>query len=215
MGRFRYAGSVAIMGLALGLMSMQGAHAGVVITDNFSGSTPQANWPGDGIFNSVSPIGNTPNPASVDLVGPGFFQNLAPVGQNAVDLDGSTGTGNTPVAGDLQSAQSLALGNYSVQFQLAGNMRGAASETTNVCIGTVCQSITPANTQPYTAYNLTFTGVSGQVSFIDPGPSDQIGNLLANVVVSTAPGPNLGEGLLGFAVMSALLILTRHRGLLV
>ncbi len=73
---------------------MQGAHAAVVISDNFSGSTPQANWPGDGPFLSVPPPGNVQNLPSVDLMGPGFFQNLAPVGQNAVDLDGSTGFNN-------------------------------------------------------------------------------------------------------------------------
>ncbi len=97
---------------------------------------------------------------------------------------------------------------------LAGNLRGAPSETTEVCIGLQCQAITPANTQPYTPYNLSFTNAFGNLSFFDQGPADQIGNLLADIVV-TAPGPKVGEGLLGFAAMSALLMLVRHCGLLV
>jgi hypothetical protein len=213
MGHIRYAGSVAIMGLALGLTSVQGAHAAVVISDDFAG-TPQANWPGDATFISVPPPGNTQGLPSVDLVGPGFFPQLAPAtGGNAVDLDGSTGSGHYP-AGDITSIKFLKLGNYSVQFLLAGNLRGATPETTEVCIGLQCQAITPANDQPYTPYNLTFINALGNVSFFDKGPSDQIGNLLADVVV-TARGPNVGEGFLGFAAMSVLLIAVRYRGLIV
>ena len=118
MGRFRYAGSAAIVSLALGLMSMQCAHAAVVLIDDFASSTPVLNWAGDGIFNPVSPIGNSPNPASVDLVGAsnGFANLVAglPPGAHAVDLDGTTGSGNRPVAGELQSVQSLPQGSHTV-----------------------------------------------------------------------------------------------------
>jgi hypothetical protein len=216
MGRFRHAGSAAIIGLALGLMCVHGAHAGVVISDNFSGSTPITNWPGDSTFLSIPQPGDVQGLPSVDLVGASNYPTLVvglPAGAHAVDLDGSTGSGNYP-AGELQSVQSLALGNYTVQFELAGNLRGNVAQTTVVCVGASCQSLTPANNQPYTLYDLTFTGVSGQVSFTDLGPSDQQGNLLADVVVYT-PGPKVGEGLLGFAAMLALLIGARYRGLFV
>jgi len=187
---------------------MQFAHAVIVISDTFAG-TPQANWPGDSVFLSIPQPGNVTGLPSVDLVGPGFFPTLAPAGQNAVDLDGSTGYGNSP-AGELQSVQSLALGNYTVQFELAGNMRGATAQTTDLCIGTSCQSLTPSNTQPYTLYDLTFTGVSGQVSFTDGGPFDQQGNLLADVGVST-PGPVPGAGLAGLAALALAGLYARTR----
>jgi hypothetical protein len=208
-GRFRKAGTVATMGLALSLMTMQCAHASVVLSDNFSASTPQGNWGGDSIFLSIPQPGNVRGQPSVDLVGPGFFQSLAPVGQNAVDLDGSTGSGNLP-AGEIQSIQSLALGNYKVQFELAGNLRGAPAQTTQICIGSSCQSLTPLNTQPYTLYDPTFTGVSGQLSFTDFGPSNQQGNLLADVAVF-APGPVPGAGLAGLAALAIAGLYARTR----
>jgi hypothetical protein len=68
---------------------------------------------------------------------------------NSVDLDGSTGSGNFP-AGELRSFMSFAQGNYIVQFDFAGNLRDAPAQTTLVCIGSSCQSLTPANNQPYT-----------------------------------------------------------------
>ncbi|MGA9601438.1 MAG: hypothetical protein WBS22_14530 [Methylocystis sp.] len=215
MGRFRHAGSAAIMGFALSLASAPCAQAAVVISDNFAGA-PEANWPGDGIFESIPQPGDVQGSPSVDLVGASNFPDLVaglPTGVNAVDLGGTTGSGGRP-AGELRSVRYLAPGDYSVQFLLAGNPRGDAPDTTEVCIGGSCQLITPAKDQPYTLYNLTFTNASGPVRFIERGPSGQIGNLLANVVV-TAPDPNLSKILLSFAAMSALLITVRYRGLLI
>lgn len=173
--------------LAAGAWS-QGALAGVVFQDNFDSSVAQGNWAGDTIFRSVPQPGNVNGQPSVDLVGPGFFDNLAYSG-NSVDLDGSTGSGFVP-AGELQSVASLATGNYTVSFLLAGNLRGAANETTVVSIGGQSISVTPAsNAQPYTLYTLHFTGASGQVAFTDLGPANQQGDLIDNVVVSTVPEP--------------------------
>jgi hypothetical protein len=173
--------------LAAGVSS-QAAVAGVVLQDNFDTSVAQGNWAGDAIFRSIPQPGNVNGQPSVDLVGPGFFNNLAYSG-NSVDLDGSTGSGFTP-AGELQSVASLATGNYTVSFLLAGNLRGAANETTVVSIGGQSISVTPAsNAQPYTPYTLHFTGASGQVAFTDLGPANQQGDLVDNVVVSTVPEP--------------------------
>jgi len=167
----------------------QGAVAGVVLSDNFDSSVAQGNWPGDTIFRSIPQPGDVGGMPSVDLVGPGFFGNLAFGAGNSVDLDGSTGSGFTP-AGELQSVASLPTGNYTISFLLAGNMRGAANQTTVVSIGGQSIDVTPtSNAQPYTAYSLNFTGASGQVSFTDLGPADQQGDLLDNVVVSTVPEP--------------------------
>ncbi|HLZ84149.1 MAG TPA: PEPxxWA-CTERM sorting domain-containing protein [Caulobacteraceae bacterium] len=161
------------------------ASAGVVLSDNFDSSVAQGNWAGDSIFRSIPQPGNVTGQPSVDLVGPGFFGNLAFSG-NSVDLDGSTGTGFIP-AGELQSVASLATGNYTVSFLLAGNLRNAPNQTTVVSIGGQSIDVTPpSNAQPYTAYTLHFTGASGQVAFTDLGPATQQGDLLDNVVVSTA-----------------------------
>jgi hypothetical protein len=173
--------------LLAGAAGAGAASAAIVLQDNFDGSTAEGNWPGDSVFLSIPTPGNVSGQPSVDLVGPGFFDNLAFSG-NSVDLDGSTGTGFNP-SGELQSIQSLAAGNYTVQFELAGNLRGAPAETTIVSIGGQSQSITPSNTQPYTLETLHFTGASGQLSFTDSGPSTQQGNLLDDVVVSSVPEP--------------------------
>jgi hypothetical protein len=87
-------------------------------------------------------------------------------------------------AGEIQSIMSLAHGNYT--FEFAGNMRGSTNQTTAVSIGGQTQNITPSsNSMPYTLKTLRFTGASGQVSFTDLGLSNQQGDLLDNVSVST------------------------------
>jgi hypothetical protein len=170
--------------------SVQGSSAGVVFSDNFDTSVAQGNWPGDTVFRSIPQPGNVNGLPSVDLVGPGYFQNLAFSTGNSVDLDGSTGSGNNP-SGELQSVTSLALGNYTVSFLLAGNLRGAPAETTTVTIGTQSFTFTPSNSTGYTPETLFFTNVSGPLSFTDSGPSNQQGNLLDNVVVTTGvPEPS-------------------------
>jgi hypothetical protein len=169
---------------ATGVLLAQNANASVVLEDNFSSSTPMSNWPGDSIFQSIPQPGDVNGLPSVDLVGPGYFQSLAIPGGNSVDLDGTTGDDNSP-AGELRSTMSLGLGNYTVQFYLAGNLRGATPQTTVVSIGGQSFDFTPANTQGYTLETLYFTGVSGKLDFLEDGPSDQQGNLLADVLVTT------------------------------
>jgi hypothetical protein len=163
----------------------QTSFAGIIFSDNFDAAVAQGNWAGDSVFLSIPQPGNVGGLPSVDLVGPGFFDSLAFHPGNSVDLDGSTGTGFSP-AGELQSIQSLALGNYTVSFLLAGNLRGAPAQTTLVAIGgSAPVSFTPLNTQPYTLETVVFTGVSGQLTFTDLGPATQQGNLLDNVSVAS------------------------------
>jgi PEP-CTERM motif len=181
------------------------AHAGVVLSDNFDADTPTLNWPGDSVFQSIPQPGNITGLPSIDLVSASDgFPGLVFMG-NSVDLDGSTGSGNSP-AGELQSLTSLSTGSYTVQFEFAGNERGALPETTVISIGNQSFSLTPPNSQGYTLTTLFFTNVSGQLSFTDLGPSDQQGNLIDNIVVTTGvPEPStwammvLGFVGLGFA----------------
>ena len=166
---------------------VQSASAAAVISDDFDTGTPGGNWPGDSVFLSIPQPGNVQGLPSVDLVGPGYYGYLAYSG-NSVDLDGSTGTGNRP-AGELQSITSLATGNYAVSFLLSGNQRGAPEQQLAVAIGnSAVQLLTPLS-DTYTLYTLYFTGVSGQLTFTDLGPSNQQGDLLDNVSVFATPLP--------------------------
>jgi hypothetical protein len=177
--------------------------AGTVLADNFDSSVAQGNWAGDATFSSIPQPGNVNGQPSVDLVGPGFFDNLAYSKGNSVDLDGSTGTGFAP-AGELQSTASLGSGDYTVHFLLAGNMRNAPDQTIAVSIGSSTIDVTPlSNAQGYTPYALVFTNASGQVDFKDLGPSDQQGDLLDNVVVTTGVPEPASWAMLLFGVAAA------------
>jgi len=186
------------------------AQAGVVLSDNFDTGTFTGNWTGDSDFSSPSsyaPYGGGSN-ASTDHVGPGFYGNLCQGGVGGcVDLDGSSGTGNDP-AGVLESKTSFGLASYTLTFDLAGNERGAAAQTTDIYLGgTLEESIGPlASTAAWTPYSFTFTG-SGNLTFVEVGPSDQQGNVLDNVTLtSSVPEPAtwalmlVGFGALGGAV---------------
>ena len=120
------------------------AHAGTVFSDNFDSDAAVLNWSGDSVFTSIPAPGNVYGMPSVDLVGVGDgFGYLAYEG-NSVDLDGTTGYNDRAIAGELQSTTSLSQGNYTVQFVLAGNLRGAAAQTTRVEIGSVYYDLNPA-----------------------------------------------------------------------
>jgi hypothetical protein len=144
----------------------------------------------------------------VDLVGAvngSFFPNLAPSATlDAVDLDGSEGTGFSP-SGDLQSNMSLSTGNYVVSFLLAGNMRGAPPQTTTISIGSQSFALTLPSSQGYTLFTHTFTNASGALSFVESGPASEQGSLLADVSVANVPEAStwammvLGFAGLGFA----------------
>jgi hypothetical protein len=192
------------------------AQAGVIFHDDFTsnGQVPADNWTGD-VFFTPQPQPPTSGAPSVDLVGTGNFASLAPnagnttpatvslIGLNAVDLDGSTGYGNSP-AGVLVSNVSFAPGNYTVTFALAGNLRGNVAQTTLFGFETNAPGvITAPSSQPYTWYSETFFDASGPLIFEDLGPSDQQGNLLADVTIvpeaSTWAMMMLGFAGLGFA----------------
>ena len=197
-------------------LSAAGAHAATVLSDNFNSDTYTGpygmNYAGDAVFSSFSPSGNSPAAASVDLVGTGTEFPFPGAGTGYglfIDLDGSTGSGNQPVAGALISNAVLGAGEYTLSFDLAGNQRGAAAQTTyagvyNGSTGTLVDSLTPLNTQAFTTYTVSFYTTGGNLVIGDEGPSDQQGNLLDNVTLtSAAPEPAgwalmiAGVGLIG------------------
>ena len=190
-------------GLAAGASS---ANAAVMISDDFDADVATLNWTGDATF--VPPSPPVMGSASVDLVGAADgFANLAYNSGVSLDLDGSTGGGFSP-AGEIQSVASLATGDYTVSFLLAGNLRGAPNRTTAVTIGDTTFDITPSsNAQPYTLYTENFTNVSGRLTFTELGPADQQGDLLDNIVVTDpVPEPAIwamllaGFGAIGLAM---------------
>jgi hypothetical protein len=175
------------------------AQASTVIFDNFDSDTQGLNWPGDSVFTSTSP------PGSVDLIGPGFFDYCNGNG-NCVDMDGSTGSGNNP-AGQLTSTATVAPGAYTLSFLLGGNARGAAAQSTTVTLGNFHTTILLASSAPETLYTYALSTTGGQLVFTENGPSDQQGNILDNISLSTrVPEPAtwammlLGLGLIGAGV---------------
>jgi len=208
--KIRLALAASAFALSLGAGS---ANAAIVLSDNFDADAVSLNFTGDSFF--VPPAAPTPGMASVDLVGAADgFGSLAYNGGVSVDLEGTTGTGFSP-AGILQSVATLASGNYSISFVLAGNLRGAVNKTTRVSIGDQFIDITPSsNAQPYTLYTENFTNASGKVSFMDLGPSTQQGNLLDEIVVSTAvPEPaTWAMMLIGFGGIGLMMRGSRRKG---
>jgi hypothetical protein len=180
------------------------AHAGVVLSDNFNTDTQMLNSPGDAVFTS-----NTTGNASVDLIGTGFF-DFYPGNGNYVDLDGSTGSGNNP-AGRLDSVLTFLAGTYTLSFDLGGNARGAPAQTTVVSLGSfIIDTIPLSSGDPLALHSYTFTTSGpGTLSFIEQGPSDQQGNILDNVTLSSSssvPEPTtlslLGGGLLALGFVA-------------
>ena len=184
--------SIAIA-LAVAFGALAGAvHAGVVLSDDFESDAYALNFTGDASFNSL-PVASTSGNggvASTDLVGPGFFAGLCGDGTKCVDLDGTTGGGNTP-SSVLESTAMFAPGVYTLSFGLNGNSRGAPSQTTTVTLdGVTVAAITLASNAAYQTYTYTVTTTgTGTLDFVESGPSTQQGALLDNVSLSSVPEP--------------------------
>ena len=198
-----------IVGAALvaGLGLAQSASAGVVLSDNFNSDPQQLNDTGDTSFMSLS----GPSNASTDIVSGGAPYFLCAPGQgDCIDLDGSTGNGNNP-AGILQSIATFGAGPYTLSFDLQGNERGAPAQTTVVSLGgTTIASINLNSSDPYMLYSYTFVTGGGNLTFTELGPSDQQGNVLDNVVLSTGV-PEPATWLLMFTGLAAVGFATRAR----
>jgi hypothetical protein len=193
--------------LAASLGLAQSASAAVVLSDNFNSDPQQLNDSGDSVFASLAGASN----ASTDIVSNGAPYFLCAPGQgDCVDLDGSTGNGNNP-AGILQSKALIGAGTYTLSFDLQGNGRGAPAQTTVVSLGsTAIASINLGSDAPYTPYSYTFTTAGGNLTFTEQGPSDQQGNVLDNVVLSTGV-PEPASWLLMLTGLGGLGVMTRSR----
>jgi PEP-CTERM motif len=190
------------------------AQAGIVLFDNFTttdsvNQVPTLNWLGD---NTFVPVPATPvtGKASVDLVGPSNPYGITPPPLaptlNVVDMDGSTGTGFSP-AGEIQSVDTtLAAGSYTLSFWISGNQRTSAARSVDVSLGSWSKTIGPlSESSPWTLETFSFSTNGGALSFIEPGPANQQGDLITDVTLSSVPEAStwammmLGFAGLGFA----------------
>ena len=203
-----------IAAIALGSSVQIASAATVVLADDFGSSVNSTlNWPGDGIFQSVPVPGNVPGQPSVDLVSASNPYGITTFSGNSVDLDGSTGSGNTP-AGQLVSLASFT-GDFSLSFALSGNQRTTLGASTTVSLGGQSYTITPIDND-WHIYTLSFSGVTdGYLSFAGSGPSNQQGNLLDSVVLTAVPEPSTwAMMILGFAGVGYLAYRRRNQAAL-
>ncbi len=182
------------------------ASAAALLSDNFNADVQALNSPGDALFTSTSP------PGSIDIIGTGFF-DLQPGNGNYVDLDGSSGNGHNP-AGQLTSVATFGPGNYTLKFDLAGNLRGAPGQSTTANLGSFSQVFSPANSSGFALQTVHFhTTSGGSLVFTEGGPSNQQGNLLDNITLTSGiPEPaSWAMMVVGFAGLGGMVRARRRR----
>lgn len=197
-----------ILGISFILLS-SAAQAATIFEDNFdseNGGVGALNYTGFSNFNVIS--------GSVDLIGNGFYDYF-PSNGLYVDLDGSTNT-----SGAIINTQFLDAGLYTLSFDLAGNQRNSAVETTFADINLLFGNGTEANqtyslnqNDGFTTFSLDFSTTTSSLTAITFGAigGDNVGMLLDNIVITdrvatTVPEPSIlalfGLGLAGFGFAS-------------
>jgi hypothetical protein len=181
---------ITLLFLSLMLAVSSPAFAVVIFDDNFNAENG-----GVGVLNYNSFAKWSVSDGTVDLIGNGFYDFL-PGNGLYVDMDGSTSN-----AGIMTSALTLAPGEYTLQFDLAGNHRNGATETVivDVTFGSLLEkTYSLSQNSPFTTFTETFTvstATSATLSFTGVG-GDNIGMLLDNVKLSSVSVPEYSSFLL-------------------
>jgi len=156
-------------------------YGGVLLNENFDELTPQEGATLVGAFHTI-------NGTDVDIVANGgIFGYLCqpPESGNCIDMDGGYAWGNAQ--GQLQSNMLFPAGSYLLSFDLIGSQRGVTAATT-VTFGNYNQTFTLTSNDDSSgivANQLVTLNSPGYLLFVSD-TSGQIGDLLDNVVVSTA-----------------------------
>lgn len=148
---------------------------------------------------------------TVDVIGGALFGSLCGGSGQCIDLDGSTG-----LAGVLSRSVNLNAGTtYTLGFDIAGNRRGAGTETGVVTLGgaTLNYSLTDSSAAAaYQTLSLSFTPSSTGVytlSFANFGGDNQ-GAILDNVTL-TAAVPEPASAALMLLGLGGVALLKRRR----
>lgn len=179
------------------------AQAQTVFSDSFDANVLN--------LNSVPTGWTITNGGTVDVIGPGLFGELCAGSGSCIDLDGSTG-----LSGVLSRSFTLTAGTtYTLSFDIAGNRRGAGTETGTVSLGTSSLNYSLADSSgaaPYQTLSLDFTPgatASYALSFANFGGDNQ-GAILDNVTL-TAAVPEPASAALMLLGLGGVMLLKRRR----
>ena len=185
--------NIRLLAAAAALAISAGAQAAPVFSDSFTGNATGVD---------LTPAGWTVSSGTndVDIIGNGYF-DFIPANGVYIDLGGSN---NVAGAAVLSTSFAATAGDtYTATFQLAGNQRGAGTDTVTVMLGdTAFTSPVLNSADGFATFSITTvaTGSSLTLSFEDSRDGN-IGALLDNVSVSAVPEPTnvalMMAGLLG------------------
>ncbi len=193
-----------VLGLVAASLFSLGANAGLIFQDNFD---TEAGAAGNSALNYTGFANWTVPEGTVDIVAnAGFGIRCAGNTGKCVDLDGSSSNAGTFTS----SLISLGVGDYILSFDISGNQRGGASDSTLLTLGGfINETISGSSSLPWTTITRSFSigsATTNSLVFNHAG-GDNVGLILDNVVLTKvrnvpepAPLALLGLSLFGLGI---------------